>query len=850
MENQNISQILAIMVTDIVGYTQTMNEDDNKAWEYIKKQRDIIPSIVSQMNGYMFKEMGDGTYSKFKSAIDAVQCAVRINNEAVRQGLPIKIGVHLGEVKDDGKDVIGTGVNIADRINSLATANKIIISDDIWRQIRSQADMEAASMGKKELKGYHESVEVFELMHNPDGSLTKKVKVTETVTFTDEEGKKVQAESAKKEFIKKIALFPFDNSTDNQSIDYIAYGFPYGCCISLLGDPLVDIQFPNKDELHAQTFFYKLNQFSIEKGMHVPQPLKKKIAKELHCDYFVSGSLNFISDNFEFSIKLYSVNNGKIISENSFQGSDYFTLIDECSLYLRESMGIPRSHIDEIDNLPFCEIVTESVDVYKKYIDGIIIREYENNYIKACKLFKEAATSDPTCSLANYALFWSGFLSTDEALKKDGDKAINAAISHLYKLPPRFSFLIKYHNFWFNKGDMDKSKKVLEMWIKQYPQSIDGYYFLGDYYSRQMKHDKAIDTFKKILKIVPEYYVGYSYIAFQYRQLKDYDNSLLYAKKYLECYPSEAGAYAVVARAYYAKCDYNSAKDFYEEALMLETDKIEYLTQIAHQDINLGNFTEAREQLDDAIISCKTDEDFYEVYDFYRGLCLIEGKIKDSIKYSNMHMDYHSKIMNPLDHSIMKMITATETYPLINEEQQTKKIIEDEVKKTSKPFNLIGEAIGLLFSSTFNENKKDIESGINKFKEFKESNNIAFSDMFISYGIGLLHMIDKKYDKAIELFISLKEKWNHIDVLLCLIVKCYNRSKNYKEGIKVAEDYLEKSPYTPNLILEVTKSYIGISDLDKANKYLTKLLSIWSDADEEYILFQEAKKLWKDVNQK
>ena len=122
--------------------------------------------------------------------------------------------------------------------------------------------------------------------------------------------------------------------------------------------------------------------------------------------------------------------------------------------------------------------------------------------------------------------------------------------------------------------------------------------------------------------------------------------------------------------------------------------------------------------------------------------------------------------------------------------------------------------------------------------------------MFISYGVGLLHMIDKKYDKAIELFISLKEKWNHIDVLLCLIVKCYNRSKNYKEGIKVAEDYLEKSPYTPNLILEVTKSYIGISDFDKANKYLTKLLSIWSDADEEYILFQEAKKLWKDINQK
>ena len=73
VENQNIRQILAIMVTDIVGYTQTMNEDDNKAWDYIKKQRAIIPPMVSKMNGFMFKEMGDGTYSKFKSAIDAVQ---------------------------------------------------------------------------------------------------------------------------------------------------------------------------------------------------------------------------------------------------------------------------------------------------------------------------------------------------------------------------------------------------------------------------------------------------------------------------------------------------------------------------------------------------------------------------------------------------------------------------------------------------------------------------------------------------------------------------------------------------------------------------------------------------------
>ena len=88
-ENQNIRQILAIMVTDIVSYTETMNHDEKKAWDYIKKQRDIIPPMVSKMNGFMFKEMGDGTYSKFKSAIDAVQCAVKIQEEALKDMLLI-----------------------------------------------------------------------------------------------------------------------------------------------------------------------------------------------------------------------------------------------------------------------------------------------------------------------------------------------------------------------------------------------------------------------------------------------------------------------------------------------------------------------------------------------------------------------------------------------------------------------------------------------------------------------------------------------------------------------------------------------------------------------------------------
>ena len=185
MENQNIRQILAILATDIVNYTETMNDNEDKAWEYLKKQRNIIKPTVSKMNGQMFKEMGDGTFSKFRSAIEAVKCAVKIQEEAHLNDLPLRIAVHLGDVMDDGIDVIGMGVNIASRIQQLADPGNIVVSDDVWRQVRGQSDMEGRSIGEQDIKGYHKNVEVYELTYNPDGSITQKVKVTETVTITD-----------------------------------------------------------------------------------------------------------------------------------------------------------------------------------------------------------------------------------------------------------------------------------------------------------------------------------------------------------------------------------------------------------------------------------------------------------------------------------------------------------------------------------------------------------------------------------------------------------------------------------------------------------------------------------------
>ena len=81
-----------------------------------------------------------------------------------------------------------------------------------------------------------------------------------------------------------------------------------------------------------------------------------------------------------------------------------------------------------------------------------------------------------------------------------------------------------------------------------------------------------------------------------------------------------------------------------------------------------------------------------------------------------------------------------------------------------------------------------------------------------------------------------------------LILKSYNKQKDFLNAKKVGQVHLNKCSVKPLIILEISKAHIGLEENDKANEHLTKLLGIWEEADQEYIYYQEAKKLWKELN--
>ena len=134
-------------------------------------------------------------------------------------------------------------------------------------------------------------------------------------------------------------------------------------------------------------------------------------------------------------------------------------------------------------------------------------------------------------------------------------------------------------------------------------------------------------------------------------------------------------------------------------------------------------------------------------------------------------------------------------------------------------------------------------------EEFLKIKDFSWIRLFIPYGKAMLHMVENKYNKAIDLFQELLKGIIEMrSEIVWQIIKCHSRNKDYQSAIKVAVEHLEKEPYSSKIILELSKSYIVENETQKAKESLTKLLSIWEDGDEEFIYLQEAKKLWKKLN--
>ena len=157
-------QLAAILFTDIAGYTAMMQEDETGAVTVVRQYTSTLRELVAQYHGTIVNDYGDGNLCTFTSATEAVRCALELQRKIQSAPkVPLRIGLHIGEVFfEDGK-ALGDGVNVASRIQSLGVANSILFSSEIHSKISNQPEFKTVSLGSFHFKNVSTPMEVFAL---------------------------------------------------------------------------------------------------------------------------------------------------------------------------------------------------------------------------------------------------------------------------------------------------------------------------------------------------------------------------------------------------------------------------------------------------------------------------------------------------------------------------------------------------------------------------------------------------------------------------------------------------------------------------------------------------------------
>src|SRR5215472_254980 len=166
-------KLAAILVADVVGYSRLAGADEDRTLARLRGLRsDLIDPAIAAHHGLVVKRTGDGILIEFRSAVDAVNCAVEVQNGMVERnaGLPedrrivLRVGIHVGDVveENDG-DLMGDGVNIAARLEGIAKPGAICLSEQAYWQVKGRLNLAVSDLGSTLLKNIAEPVHVYSL---------------------------------------------------------------------------------------------------------------------------------------------------------------------------------------------------------------------------------------------------------------------------------------------------------------------------------------------------------------------------------------------------------------------------------------------------------------------------------------------------------------------------------------------------------------------------------------------------------------------------------------------------------------------------------------------------------------
>ena len=300
-------RLAAIMFTDIVGYTTLMGKDEDAAFQLLRQNRMIQKVLIEKYHGTWLKEMGDGILASFHSSSNAVRCAGEIQQKAKNEKISLRIGIHEGEVVFEGGDVLGDGVNVASRLEELAASGNIIISGEVYKNIKNKTGIQAKFLEDKDLKNIDEKVKVYQV--------------------TCEEIPQKKADQLKSDMNlldkKSIIVLPFENLSPDSENAFFADGLTEELITELC-------------KVHGLLVISRTSAM-LFKGAKKSIPV---IAREVNVKYVLEGSVRRAANHVRITAQLIDASNDTHLWAESYSGTlnDIFDLQEQLARQIVESL--------------------------------------------------------------------------------------------------------------------------------------------------------------------------------------------------------------------------------------------------------------------------------------------------------------------------------------------------------------------------------------------------------------------------------------------------------------------------------------------------------------------------------
>jgi TolB-like protein/Tfp pilus assembly protein PilF len=554
------------MFTDMVGFTAKAQDDEDLAMALLEEHREVVRPILAKHKGREVKTIGDAFLVEFSSSLEAVKCAVdiqealgRINSGRPAEGrMLMRIGIHLGDVVHRGQDVAGDAVNIASRIEPLAPPGGVCVTSQVHAAVLNKIKREFESLGVPELKNVAVPIEVFRV-----------------VGLGEQRERPMQAKAIVPQ--DRVAVLPLRSISPNPDDEYFADGMTEEIISSVSRTPGLRVI------ARTSTMKYKGTGKSVQ-----------DIGRELGVGSVLEGSVRKSGDKVRISVQLIdaSKEEPRWSQEYDRELKDIFSIQDDIAQRVAADLRVQvLGHVGAKS--------TGIPDAYVAYLRGRQAwnKRTEEGLRQAIVLFEKALQLD-----AKYAKAYTGMADCYATLAllevvapNDVYPKAKSAVEKALALDPTLAEahsslgLVRFQYEWDWKG---AEKELLEA-IRINPSYAPAHHFYADFLKAMGRFDEALAEIDKAQELDPlnlAINTGVGHVLYLSRQ---FDRSIDQYRKAVELDPNFMLTHVWFGRPYLEKGMYSEAISELETAVSLSGESTLALAMLGHGLASAGRTDEA-----------------------------------------------------------------------------------------------------------------------------------------------------------------------------------------------------------------------------------------------------------------